>query len=239
MLFNLFIWFVQEGEKSRVSTEINSKKHSKSWRKDLFCDCNARDNVSQLSCPFSLRAESRTSSESQAPDGKFAGSGDMSVHQSLMQRITLDCSLQTTHIVLVRLSTALTKCPRGLSSREKMFVLAPILRGVSPQSLLDSACSGPWLQEHVVGPDFLMADSKERQIPIFRVTYHLQLLSPKVVNAVQNIVISCGLGIQHMSLWGHFTVKPHYRNMLWLYVVYMYTHMFLFFWDKVLLFNLG
>lgn len=142
MLFNLFIWFVQEGEKSHVSTEINSKKHSKSWRKDLFCDCNASDNVSQLSCPFSLRAESRTSSESQAPDGKFAGSRDMSVHQSLMQRITLDCSLQTTHIVLVRLSTALTKCPRGLSSREKMFVLAPILRGVSPQSLLDSACSG-------------------------------------------------------------------------------------------------
>lgn len=143
MLFNLFIWFVQEGGKSHVSTEINSKKDSKSWRNYLFCDRDAIDNASQLSCPFSLQVESRTSSKSQDPDGKFAGCGDMSVHQSLMQIITPDCSLRTTHIVLVRLSIALTKCPRGLSAREKMFVLAPILRGVSPQFLLDSACSGP------------------------------------------------------------------------------------------------
>lgn len=55
MLFNVFIWFAQDGGKSHVSAEINSKKDSKSWRNELFCDCDAIDNTSQLSCPFSLK----------------------------------------------------------------------------------------------------------------------------------------------------------------------------------------
>lgn len=120
MLFNLFIWFVQErgrgGGGSHVSTEINSKKHSQSWRNDLFCDCDANDDASQLSCPFSLRAESRTSSESQAPDGKFVGYGGLSVHQRLMQIITPDCSLQTTHITSQTLHGS-DKMPQGIIFR--------------------------------------------------------------------------------------------------------------------------